>query len=148
VEIIPDALRLGALEDEVLQQAVEGVGHALGLVLARLSAEGLEHRAGLIDQEEEAGGVGAADLGAVRHGLARWAPAGARGRGGSGSRRIVPGGRGGWQTPARSSSPMPLFPEYGLWHPDHRLIGAWPNRAEPPGNPPTLCSGQPGAGAA
>ena len=67
VEVIADAVRLGALEDKVLQQAVDGVGDALGLVLVGLAAERLQHRAGLIDEKEKAGRIGAADLGGVGH---------------------------------------------------------------------------------
>ena len=67
MEIIADPFRLGALEDQVLQQTVDGVGHALGLALVRLAAERLQHRAGLIDEEQKAGRIGAADFGGVRH---------------------------------------------------------------------------------
>ncbi len=59
VEVIADAVGLGALEDEILQQAIDGVGDALGLLLVGLAAERLQHGAGLIDEEDETGGIGA-----------------------------------------------------------------------------------------
>ncbi len=73
VEVIADAVGLGALENEVLQQAIDGVGDAFGLLLVLLAGERLQHRAGLIDDEDETGGVGPGDFGGVRHGAARFA---------------------------------------------------------------------------
>jgi hypothetical protein len=57
VEEVADAVGLGALEDEVLQQAVQRVGDASGLALLRLAAERLRHGTGLVQQEDEGGGV-------------------------------------------------------------------------------------------
>jgi len=56
VEIIADAVGLGAFEDEILQQTIDGVGDALGLLFVGLSAERLQHGTGVIDEEDETGG--------------------------------------------------------------------------------------------
>ena len=66
---VEDVLALGAAGHEGLQEAIDGLGHALGLALARVGAERLGHRARLVHQEQETGGVGAADLGGVGHEL-------------------------------------------------------------------------------
>src|SRR5262249_15513449 len=67
VEVIADTLGLGALEDQVLQEPIDGVGHAVGFLLARLAAKGLVHRRGPINQEEETCRIGAANLGTEGH---------------------------------------------------------------------------------
>jgi hypothetical protein len=48
VEKIANTIGLGALKHEVLQQAVERVGHASGLTFVRLTAERLQHGTGLV----------------------------------------------------------------------------------------------------
>ena len=57
VKVVAHAVRLGALQDEVLQQPVDGVGDPFRLLLARLTAERLVHRRRLVDQEQQAGGL-------------------------------------------------------------------------------------------
>jgi hypothetical protein len=68
VEEVADAVRLGALEHEVLQEAIDAVGHPLRLGLVRLPAKRLGHRAGLVDQEQQTRRIRAANFGSVRHG--------------------------------------------------------------------------------
>jgi len=65
--MLPNAVRLCAFKHEILQQAVDGVGDAIGLALVRLSGERFLHRTGMIDQEHEASRIAAADLRDIGH---------------------------------------------------------------------------------
>ena len=67
VVTIGDVVAFGTAGDERFQEAIDGVGDALGLGLAQVAAESFGHRARLVDEEEETGGVGPADFRHVRH---------------------------------------------------------------------------------
>jgi len=53
MKTVANAIALGTLEHEVLQQPVNAIGHPVGLGLIRLNAEWFGHRAGLVDKNDQ-----------------------------------------------------------------------------------------------
>src|SRR6185295_5642736 len=65
VIVIPDFFCLGATDYEIVQRVINDFGDKVCLFACRIAAERIAHRAGLIDQKNDAGGVCAGDLGRI-----------------------------------------------------------------------------------
>src|SRR5262249_52531577 len=68
VEAVEDVLSPDAAEDEGVDEPVDRLGHGVGLALVGLAAHRPEHGLRLVDEEEETGRVGPANLGRIGHG--------------------------------------------------------------------------------
>ena len=62
-----ECLVFGKLVEHFRPEHCYIIGNAFGFLLLWLPSEGLKHRAGLIDEEHEAGRIRATDLGGIRH---------------------------------------------------------------------------------
>ena len=68
VEVVADAFGLRTFQGQVLQQAIDDVRDALGLVLLLVAPERLQHRRRLVHEKEKAGRIGSAYFRNVGHG--------------------------------------------------------------------------------
>jgi hypothetical protein len=66
---VPNAVGLSALENEVLEQAVERIRDAVGLALLGLAAERFLHGAGLVQEKNQGSRVSPADFSGVGQGF-------------------------------------------------------------------------------